>query len=95
MNKTPIPKQNADGGSMMRLVVQERSRLSPSVDDDGEIITDGDSVCFSFGIPPIRVVAPVVTIHGELWILTPVYNPTRCKLKELRECVGGFYKHNS
>jgi hypothetical protein len=69
--------------------------LSPSIDDNGEIIADGDDIEFSYGIPPIRVVAPVVTIHGELWILTPGHNPSRCKLVELREYVGGFYKHNA
>jgi hypothetical protein len=95
MNKTPDPKEDDVGGSIMRFVVQNRSRLSPSVDDDGEIITDGDHVSFSFGIPPIHVVAPVVAVQGELWILTPGYNPTRCKLTELREYVGGFYRQNA
>jgi len=74
--------------------VRKVKKQNPAIDDDGNFILPGSSVSFSYGIPPVHVIAPVVTIDGELWVLTPGHNPTRCKLSELRECVGGYYLHN-
>lgn len=61
-------------------------------DDDGRFILPGDRVWFSLGIPPERVEGPVVTIEGELWILTPRHKPRRCRMSMLREYVGAFFK---
>jgi len=68
--------------------------MNPLRDDDGKFVFGGDWVHFSFGIPAIPVKALVVTIEEELWILTPRHNPPRLRLKELRECVGSYYRLN-
>lgn len=96
--KTPISQTNspAGAGRVHRFVVQpSRSRKrNPAIDDDGKFILPGCKISFSYGIPPVLVIAQVVTIDGDLWALTPGHNPTRCKLSELRESVGGYYLHN-
>ena len=63
-----------------------------AIDSDGHFVLPGDRIRFSFGIPPQVVEGPVVTIHDELWVLTPKFTPSRCKLKDLREYVGEFWK---
>jgi len=63
-----------------------------ALDSDGETIRDGDEISFSYGIPPVRVVAMVEYFEGELWALTPGHNPSRCRVSELADCVGVFYK---
>lgn len=55
-------------------------------------VKDGDTVTFSYGIPPVGVKAPVQEIDGELWAITKGHNPEKCKLRELRKFVGDFYK---
>ncbi len=37
-------------------------------DEDGLPIKSGDHITFTFGIPPICVLARVTTTGGELWI---------------------------
>lgn len=64
-------------------------------DADGEKVRAGDAVRFSYGIPPVGVVAQVVEDGGELWILTPGHNPERSKLAALRKNVGCFYKEET
>lgn len=61
-------------------------------DDDGQEILAGDRVSFSYGIPPICVVAPVVDKDGELYVLTPEHNPKECPLAKLEGAVGAFWK---
>lgn len=63
-------------------------------DGDDEPVGEGDTISFTYGIPPVRVVGPVVRIRGELWVETPGHHPDRCKMSELREAVGDFYKAN-
>ncbi len=43
------------------------------LDEDGYVIKPGDKITFTFGIPPIRVVAKVSATDKDLWItcLTP------------------------
>lgn len=61
-------------------------------DSDGNEIRAGDLISFSFGIPPIGVVARVVDRGGHLFALTPRYKPAECRLDHLRSHVGDFYK---
>ena len=76
-------KQGASSHREERLVMQC---------DDGEQVEDGDEISFSYGIPPVRVCARVEAFEAELWALTPVHNPSRCRLSELRDYVELFYK---
>ena len=63
-------------------------------DDDGVDVVAGDQVQFSYGIPPVRVVADVVEFRGNLTIITPKgHTPRLCLLRELRRHVGGWFKH--
>ncbi len=62
------------------------------IDDDGEVVEDGDKIQFSYGIPPVRVIGRVVTIKGALWVLTPGHNPAESPMATLREHVELFYK---
>ena len=61
-------------------------------DSDGNKIYAGDRIRFSYGIPPVRVVASIVDKGGELIALTPDHKPTECRLSLLRQYVGCFYK---
>ena len=61
-------------------------------DDDGKTVKAGDTIYFSYGIPPIRVDAPVVKEGGKLVAITKGHNPEKCSLKELKEYVGQFWK---
>jgi len=65
------------------------------LDDDGEKVRNGDVILFSYGIPPVRVFGSVVILKRELWVLTPGHNPDRCRMAELRDHVGGFYKEQN
>jgi len=55
-------------------------------------IKAGDTISFSYGIPPIHVRAKVVDIDGTLWVLTPGHNPDKCRLDLLPEYVGAIYE---
>jgi hypothetical protein len=72
-------------GSLPRLVM---------LDDDGNRVSAGDSVRFSYGIPPVCVLAKLVQRGKQLIALTPGHNPTECNLRRLRKHVGGWFKHN-
>ena len=55
-------------------------------DEEGVKINAGDHITFTFGIPPICVLARVTEYKGQLWIecLTPEdVRPKRTKLAEL------------
>jgi len=55
-------------------------------DEDGAAIKSGDHITFTFGIPPVRVVAQVGATGDELWItcLTPEdVKPKRERLKNV------------
>lgn len=61
-------------------------------DGDGKIIKEGDVIYFSYGIPPVGVYAPVVSIKGKLVAITKGHKPEQCSLRELKRHVGIFYK---
>lgn len=63
-------------------------------DIDGNIVRAGDTVTFSYGIPPIKVVAPVISRDGQLIAITKGHNPAECELRELKKTVGAFYKES-
>lgn len=65
---------------------------STSKDSDGKIVRAGDRIRFSYGIPPIVVVAEVVERDGVLIALTPGHNPDECKLRTLRRHVCEWFK---
>ena len=73
-----------------------RRRLDRVVllDDDGEKVRAGDEVCFSYGIPPVHVTAPIVKRNGRLIALTPGHDPEEIALRNLRKHVGCWYKQN-
>lgn len=66
--------------------------MSATIDSDGERVKAGDSIQFSFGISPVRVIAKVERIGSRLYAMTPDHNPKHCQLSKLREYVGCFYK---
>jgi hypothetical protein len=61
-------------------------------DSDGKRVKAGDTIYFSYGIPPIRVNAPVVKKKGRLVALTKGHNPEECTLIDLKKYVGDFWK---
>lgn len=69
------------------------SSILNDVDDDGVRVVAGDHITFSYGIPPVHVVARIESINRVLYAMTPEHNPKRCRLSELRECVGAWWKH--
>ena len=71
-------------------------RLKPLVllDDDGKRTTAGDTVCFSYGIPPVRALAKIIERNGVLVGICPGHNPDEFKLRSLRRYVGDWYKQN-
>lgn len=77
---------------MIPINVNNPTRIPCNLDDDGFKVTAGDSIMFSFGIPPVRVIANIERINGRLYAMTPNHAPKKCRLKKLRKCVGSFYK---
>lgn len=64
-------------------------------DTDGDEVKAGDTIEFSYGIPPVHVVAEVVeSSSGELIALTPGHHPAKCKLSRLESYVGQFWRKN-
>ena len=73
------------------MTFDETREYTGMLDDDGEPIYVGDKICFSFGIPPIHVTAPVEKIGEVYWAMTPQYTPKKCSLKRLKDHVGNIY----
>ena len=64
-------------------------------DDDGKWVTEGDTVHFSYGIPPVGVSARIIERGGKLIGLCPGHNPPEFNLRFLRHYVCSWYKHNA
>ncbi len=64
-------------------------------DSDGAKLKAGDTVIFSYGIPPLRVEAPLVEKNGKLVAITTGHTPNECEVKELIGYVGNIYKKES
>jgi hypothetical protein len=61
-------------------------------DDDGAKVIAGDEVCFTLGIPPLKVVGKIFEKGKTLYVSTPDCEPKECKFRSLRSFVGGWYK---
>ena len=61
------------------------------LDSDGVEVTAGCTVFFSYGIPPVGVVAPVVDRDGVLIALTKGHHPSEAEVRDLEKHVGCFY----
>lgn len=61
------------------------------LDGDGIEVTDGCTVCFSYGIPPVHVVAPVIYKNGKLVAMTIGHSQAQCEVRHLEKHVGYFY----
>jgi len=61
-------------------------------DDEGNPVSSGDKISFSFGIPVLYVEADVIERDGKLFALTPDLTPSECNLRSLRRYVGGWNK---
>lgn len=59
-------------------------------DSDGKIVTSGCHVYFSYGIPPVGVLAKVIERDGNLIALTPGHNPKECPVADLKKNVCEF-----
>lgn len=60
-----------------------RRKRGPLVDEDGKPITAGCTIRFSYGIPPVAVVAKVVERDGVLVALTPGHTPSSARVDEI------------
>ena len=61
------------------------------LDEDGNHVEAGDVIRFSYGIPPVRVDAPIVERDGKLIAITKGHNPAESELRSLRYHVGLFH----
>ena len=64
------------------------------LDSDGVEVRPGDTVRFSYGIPPVAVVARVIERDGKMIVLTPGHNPEESNLRSLKRHVGAFWKED-
>lgn len=62
------------------------------LDDDGEETRAGDKVRFSYGIPPVSVLAVIVRERNSLYALCFGHKPETVNLRSLRRHVGNWYK---
>lgn len=75
--------------------MSEVKRRKYHKDDDGRLTGDGDTISFSFGIPPLYVESLIIERDGKLFALTPDCSPKECRLDKLRSYVGAWYLKKS
>lgn len=63
-----------------------------ALDCDGNRVTEGDRIQFSYGIPPVSVTAKVIEIDGKLMAIVRGHTPRFCFLKKLKKAVGEWRK---
>jgi hypothetical protein len=63
-----------------------------TLDSDGVEVKVGDFITFSYGIPGVRVKAPVVEHDGKLIALTTGHNPNKIALSSLKKYVVCYFK---
>lgn len=68
-----------------------RIRRNRIRDSDGVEVKIGDVLQFSYGIPPVSVVAPVIERDGKLIALTAGHNPAECPVADIMDHVGDFW----
>jgi hypothetical protein len=64
-------------------------------DYDGKPVRAGDTIYFTYGIPPVGVEAKVIERDGELIYLSPGHRPEEGTLDDLEEHVGLWTKVES
>ena len=64
-------------------------------DDDGRPTRAGDTIFFSYGIPPAYVTAEIIERNGRLIALTPGHRPSECPLNTLRRHVGAWFRETN
>jgi len=74
--------------------MDEHSKRPHMRDDGGKWVTAGDTVLFSYGIPPVSVNALIIERNGRLIGLCHGHNPSEFNLRSLRRHVGSWYKYN-
>ena len=61
-------------------------------DEDGVPVYAGDTIAFSYGIPPVRVEGVLFERDGKLIMPTPAHTPKEATLAEIRRYCGIFWK---
>lgn len=64
------------------------------LDSDGNEVKAGDTIIFSYGIPPVKVIAPIEERDGKLWAITKGHNPEICNARALKKMNIEFWKEN-
>lgn len=67
-------------------------RAPTLLDDDGVQTRAGDTISFSYGIPPVGVRARVIQRAKSLIALTPNHTPAEINLRSLRRHVGAWFR---
>lgn len=60
------------------------------LDSEGVAVKAGDTLRFSYGIPPNVVTAPVIERDGALIALCEGHRPNECPVSALKRHVGYF-----
>ena len=63
-------------------------------DDDGTVVKHGDTIHFSYGLPPIGVDAKVKWNGHRYMVYTPGHNPESCALSYIKRYFN-FYITNT
>lgn len=61
-------------------------------DDDNRTVRAGDTIWFSYGIPPVLTHAKIMQRGKSLIAVTEGHSPTECNLRSLRRHVGAWFK---
>jgi len=64
-------------------------------DDDCNWTYEGDTITFSFGIPPLKVTAKIMNRSGSLWVFPDNRRYAECPLRALRGYVGAWWKEEA
>lgn len=65
------------------------------LDSDGVEVKAGCKIWFTYGIPPVLVIAPVIERDGKLIAITDGHSPRECEVRHLEEHVASFYIHRN
>ena len=60
-------------------------------DNDGQKVSAGDTIEFTYGIPPVPVKAKIIQRRKSLIALTPGHYPREQNLRSLRRYVGAWW----
>ena len=70
----------------------DATKMVVALDDDGIKVRPGDTIQFSYGIPPVQVRAKIVQRGRSLIALVADASPSECNLRSLRRHVGCWYR---